>query len=33
MYAGLRRGELQALRIEDVDLSAGLIHVLSLGWR
>jgi integrase len=27
MYAGLRRGELQALRMEDVDLPAGVIHV------
>jgi integrase len=27
MYAGLRRGELQALRWEDVDLGAGKIHV------
>jgi|SRR5579884_31359 len=26
-YAGLRRGELQALRDEDVDLLAGVIHV------
>jgi integrase len=26
-YAGLRRGELLALRLEDVDLSAGLIRV------
>jgi integrase len=31
MYAGLRRGELQALRIEDIDLPAGLIHVRH-GW-
>ncbi|HEY7951772.1 MAG TPA: tyrosine-type recombinase/integrase [Solirubrobacteraceae bacterium] len=31
MYAGLRRGELLALRIEDVDLAAGLIHV-RWGW-
>jgi integrase len=31
MYAGLRRGELMALRIEDVDLAAGLIHVRR-GW-
>jgi integrase len=31
MYAGLRRGELQALRIEDVDLAAGLIYVRR-GW-
>jgi len=27
MYAGLRRGELLALRWEDVDLAAGVIHV------
>lgn len=27
MYAGLRRGELLALRWEDVDLPAGVIHV------
>lgn len=27
MYAGLRRGELMALRIEDVDLAAGKLHV------
>jgi len=26
-YAGLRRGELMALRWEDIDLDAGLIHV------
>jgi len=26
-YAGLRRGELQALRVEDVDLAAGVIRV------
>jgi integrase len=31
MYAGLRRGELMALRIEDVDLAAGVIHVRR-GW-
>lgn len=31
MYAGLRRGELMALRVEDVDLAAGLIHVRR-GW-
>ncbi len=31
MYAGLRRGELQALRVEDVDLAAGVIHVRR-GW-
>ena len=30
-YAGLRRGELQALRCLDVDLSTGLIHVRK-GW-
>lgn len=27
LYAGLRRGEAMALRIEDVDLAAGVIHV------
>jgi integrase len=27
MFGGLRRGELMALRIEDVDLAAGVIHV------
>jgi len=27
MYAGLRRGELLALRWEDLDLAAGIIHV------
>ncbi|HLL92418.1 MAG TPA: tyrosine-type recombinase/integrase [Solirubrobacteraceae bacterium] len=27
MYAGLRRGEAQALRIEDIDLPGGAIHV------
>src|SRR5207245_3195565 len=27
MYAGLRRGELLALRWEDVDLAGGVIHV------
>jgi len=27
MYAGLRRGELRALRIEDVDLAAGVIRI------
>ena len=27
MYGGLRRGELLALQVEDVDLGAGLIHV------
>ena len=31
MYTGLRRGELQALRIEDVDLKAGVIRVRR-GW-
>ena len=31
MFAGLRRGELQALRIEDVDLARGVIHVRR-GW-
>jgi integrase len=31
MFAGLRRGELAALRIEDIDLGAGLIHVRR-GW-
>ena len=31
MYAGLRRGELQALRSADVDLAAGLIRV-ERGW-
>jgi integrase len=31
MFGGLRRGELQALRIEDVDLAAGVIHVRR-GW-
>jgi integrase len=31
MYAGLRRGELFALRIEDVDLARGLIYVRR-GW-
>jgi integrase len=31
MYGGLRRGELQALRIEDVDLGTGVIHVRR-GW-
>jgi integrase len=30
-YAGLRRGELQALRVEDVDLATGVIHVRR-GW-
>ncbi|UGS35630.1 Tyrosine recombinase XerC [Capillimicrobium parvum] len=27
MYAGLRRGELRALRVSDIDLAAGLIRV------
>jgi len=31
IYAGLRRGELLALRREDVDLAAGIIHVRR-GW-
>jgi integrase len=31
MFGGLRRGELQALRIEDVDLARGIIHV-HRGW-
>lgn len=31
MYAGLRRGELMALRVEDVDLAAGVIRVCR-GW-
>jgi integrase len=31
MYAGLRRGELMALRVEDVDLANGVIRV-ELGW-
>jgi len=31
MYAGLRRGELMALRLEDVDLAAGVIQVRR-GW-
>jgi len=31
MYAGLRRGELTALRIEDVDLGRGVINVRR-GW-
>jgi integrase len=26
-YAGLRNGELRALRVDDVDLDAGLLHV------
>jgi integrase len=31
MYAGLRLGELRALRVEDVDLAAGVIRV-ERGW-
>lgn len=31
MYAGLRAGELRALRVQAVDLDAGLIHVVA-GW-
>jgi integrase len=31
MFGGLRRGELRALRIENVDLGAGVIHVRH-GW-
>jgi integrase len=31
MYAGLRRGELMELRIEDIDLAGGVIRV-SRGW-
>jgi integrase len=31
MYAGLRRGELRALRVEDIDLEQGLIRV-ERGW-
>jgi integrase len=31
MYGGLRRGGLMALRIEDIDLGAGVIHVRR-GW-
>jgi len=31
MYAGLRRGELQALRAEDIDLANGVIRV-ERGW-
>lgn len=31
MYGGLRRGELRALRVEDVDLEAGVIRV-ERGW-
>jgi integrase len=31
MHAGLRRGELMALRVEDIDLPAGVTHVRR-GW-
>ena len=31
MYGGLRRGEIQGLRAEDVDLAAGLLR-LEFGW-
>jgi integrase len=31
MYGGLRLGELQALRVESIDLAAGVIHV-QRGW-
>ena len=31
LYAGLRRGELQALRVSDVDLASGVIRV-ERGW-
>jgi integrase len=31
MFGGLRRGELMALRIEDVELGAGVVHVRR-GW-
>jgi integrase len=31
MFAGLRRGELMALHVEDVDLARGVIHVRR-GW-
>jgi integrase len=31
LYAGLRRGELRALRCSDLDLAAGVIHVQQ-GW-
>jgi integrase len=31
IYGGLRRGELQALRVEDIDLGKGIIHV-HFGW-
>jgi integrase len=27
MYAGLRRGELQALKWTDIDLATGVVHV------
>jgi integrase len=30
-YAGLRRGELRALQVQDIDFSAGVIHVCR-GW-
>lgn len=30
-YAGLRRGEIMALRNQDVDLEAGVLHV-ERGW-
>ena len=35
MYAGLRRGELMALRAEDIDLEVGVINVPGAGtpWR
>ena len=31
MYAGLRLGELRALRVDDVDLAGGVIRV-ERGW-
>jgi integrase len=31
LYAGLRAGELRALRVENVDLEAGIVHVVC-GW-
>ena len=31
MYAGLRLGELRALRVQDLDLAAGVIWV-EPGW-
>jgi integrase len=31
MYAGLRRGELMALRVDRIDLAAGVVHV-ERGW-